>query len=292
MSSPRDLRRRIKSVSSTAQITRAMQMVAASKMRKAQEAALADASVRAPLYRIQRRRDDARPATSSIRCSRLARSEARGDSGRRGQGSVRRAEHERVPRRREVRPGVDRLHHRGPQGGAVRRPYAAASCGRVHLRRHADAIAEARAIAAFARELFLNGEVDEVQVVATRFVNTLTQTADHASSTCRSAPSPVSRSRACDRKRTSPATRAETLFEPSAEDVLGYLLPALPQFRSHFVLLNAKASEQSARMVAMKNATDNAEQLIKDLTPRIQQAPSGQHHARNSWKSPAGRLDD
>ena len=54
MSSPRDLRRRIKSVSGTAQITKAMQMVAASKMRKAQQAAIASMPFAHLLYRIQR----------------------------------------------------------------------------------------------------------------------------------------------------------------------------------------------------------------------------------------------
>ena len=58
----------------------------------------------------------------------------------------------------------------------------------------------------------------------------------------------------------------EFLFEPSAEQVLGALLPHNLNFRVYQILLEAKASEQSARMVAMKNATDNAQQLIKDLT--------------------------
>src|SRR6476620_5909154 len=55
MHSPRDLRRRIRSISSTAQITKAMQMVAASKMRKAQEAALAGRPFVQLMYRFQRR---------------------------------------------------------------------------------------------------------------------------------------------------------------------------------------------------------------------------------------------
>ena len=54
MASPRELRRRIKSISGTAQITKAMQMVAASKMRKAQEAAIAAAPFARRMYRIQR----------------------------------------------------------------------------------------------------------------------------------------------------------------------------------------------------------------------------------------------
>jgi F-type H+-transporting ATPase subunit gamma len=55
-------------------------------------------------------------------------------------------------------------------------------------------------------------------------------------------------------------------FESDEKVVLGELLPHSLNFQMHQILLEAKASEQSARMVAMKNATDNAKQIIKDLT--------------------------
>jgi F-type H+-transporting ATPase subunit gamma len=58
----------------------------------------------------------------------------------------------------------------------------------------------------------------------------------------------------------------EFLFEPAPEHVLGALLPHYLNYQIYQFLLEAKASEQSARMVAMKNATDNANQIIKDLT--------------------------
>ena len=76
MASPRELRRRIKSISGTAQITKAMQMVAASKMRKAQQAAIASAPFAHLLYACSGGHDAAR-STSSIRCSRCATVEAR-----------------------------------------------------------------------------------------------------------------------------------------------------------------------------------------------------------------------
>jgi F-type H+-transporting ATPase subunit gamma len=56
------------------------------------------------------------------------------------------------------------------------------------------------------------------------------------------------------------------LFEPDEGTVLGELLPHSLNFKIYQILLEAKASEHSARMVAMKNATDNAQQLIKELT--------------------------
>jgi F-type H+-transporting ATPase subunit gamma len=61
------------------------------------------------------------------------------------------------------------------------------------------------------------------------------------------------------------ADQAEVVFEPDVESVLGYLLERYLNIYLYYTLLNAKASEQSARMVSMKNATDSAETLIKDL---------------------------
>jgi F-type H+-transporting ATPase subunit gamma len=58
----------------------------------------------------------------------------------------------------------------------------------------------------------------------------------------------------------------EFRFEPSAEHILSYLFGHYLNVLLYTVLLNAKASEQSARMVSMKSATDNANAMIKDLT--------------------------
>lgn len=124
---------------------------------------------------------------------------------------------------------------------------------------------QARAIAAFAREMFLKREVDEVRVVATRFVNTLTQTALCLEylpiGQITSLSMPIARLE----DEEVAADSSEVLFEPSPEALFGFLLPRYLDIYMYQVLLNAKASEQSARMVSMKNATDNAEQLIKDL---------------------------
>ena len=72
MASPRELRRRIKSITSTSQITRAMQMVASSKMRKAQQATLMTRPFAQLLYRIQRRAATTRPRLHASRCWRCA----------------------------------------------------------------------------------------------------------------------------------------------------------------------------------------------------------------------------
>jgi F-type H+-transporting ATPase subunit gamma len=56
------------------------------------------------------------------------------------------------------------------------------------------------------------------------------------------------------------------ILEPSLDALLDHLLPHFVYFKVYHLILESKASEHSARMVAMKNATDNAKQLIKDLT--------------------------
>jgi F-type H+-transporting ATPase subunit gamma len=131
----------------------------------------------------------------------------------------------------------------------------------------APLFSEARAISKFAREMFLEGEVDRVDVLFTDFVSTLTQKPALRSFL------PVGEIKAVTsgihRDRTAEAlvpSATEFLFEPNVEQVLGALLPHSLNFQIYQILLEAKASEQSARMVAMKNATDNANQIIKDLT--------------------------
>ena len=133
---------------------------------------------------------------------------------------------------------------------------------------------ESRAIATLARDLFLKHEVDEVLIAATRFVNTLVQQAvvleflpvgDIRGVEVPNAPKPDAR--AVDSR--------EFVFEPGVEDILEFLLGHYLNVVVHLVLLNAKASEQSARMVSMKNASDNADGLIKELTLALNRLRQG-----------------
>ena len=126
---------------------------------------------------------------------------------------------------------------------------------------------EARAISKFAQDLFLKGEVDRVDVLYTNFINTLTQKPEIRQLL------PIGELTAVEAGVSGHGEAAglkkselEYLFEPGAAVVLGNLLPHYLNFQVFQFLLEAKASEHSARMVAMKSATDNAKQLIKDLT--------------------------
>jgi F-type H+-transporting ATPase subunit gamma len=263
MNSPRDLRRRIKSISGTAQITKAMQMVAASKMRKAQQAAVAAQPFARLLYRIQRHataraQDFGHPLLEVREVRRRAVVLVAADKGLCG----------------ALNTNVFRL---ASQFDAASTVYitagrkAAQFVARTRRQLAAEfaygdspVFAEARAIASFARDLFLNKEVDQVLLIATRFVNTLTQepvTMEYL---------PVGAIKSlklpdAEAVEQLAADTEETLFEPSAEVVLNYLIGQYLNIYVYFVLLNAKASEQSARMVSMKNATDSAETLIDSL---------------------------
>lgn len=263
MNSPRDLRRRIRSISSTAQITKAMQMVAASKMRKAQLAALAGRPFVQVLYRIQREattrvRDFTHPLLERREVRNRAIILVGADKGLCG----------------ALNSNLFRLAAEfDPQSTLFITAGRRAAQFIVRSRRQLVAefaygdtpqFSEARAIASFARNLFLKREVDRVQLVATRFVNTLTQetlcveflpVGEIAALTI-----PGVRS-----EEDLAADTTEAVFEPNPEFVLSYLLSHYLDIYIYQVLLNAKASEQSARMVSMKNATDSAESLIKDL---------------------------
>ena len=263
MSSPRDLRRRIRSISSTAQITRAMQMVAASKMRKAQLAALAGRPFVQVLYRIQREattrmRDFSHPLLEHREVRRTAIILIGADKGLCGalnSNLFRMAADFDVPSTLFITAG-----RRAAQFIARTKRQLVAE----FVYGDTPQFSEARAIAAFARSLFLKGEVDQVQIIATRFVNTLTQ---HP--LCLEF-LPVGEIKAMRipgvrSEEDLAADTTESVFEPSPEFVLSYLLSHYLDIYIYQVLLNAKASEQSARMVSMKNATDSAEGLIKDL---------------------------
>jgi F-type H+-transporting ATPase subunit gamma len=128
--------------------------------------------------------------------------------------------------------------------------------------------AEARAISKFVQQMFLKGEVDAVDILFPRFINTLTQSPQTGAVSAHRPKFPPRPPASMRRPRNWPPPAGPRTFdfEPDEETVLGELLPHSLNFQMHQILLETKASEQSARMVAMKNATDNAKQIIKDLT--------------------------
>jgi F-type H+-transporting ATPase subunit gamma len=264
MAGTRELRRRIRSIRSTAQITKAMQMVAASKMRKAQEAAIAVRPFIRLVYRIQRRAvtrvsDFSHPLLDVRPVKKRLVILVASDKGLCG----------------ALNSNLFRLVGRYDPKSTVfitAGRKAAQFVARTRRQLVADfpygdtpRFAEARVIAAMARDLFLKSEVDEVILVATRFVNTLTQQAMAVEYL------PIGEIKGirmpdADPEHVLAADTTEFRFEPSPEHILSYLFGHYLNVLLYTVLLNAKASEQSARMVSMKSATDNANSMIKDLT--------------------------
>lgn len=268
MPSTRDIRRRIRSVKSTAQITKAMQMVASSKMKKAQDAALAGRPYATLMNSVlgevleHSSGDFSHPLMEKRTVQKRAVVVVSTDKGLCGALNSNLArELIKFDPQTTVFVTVGR---KASQFIARTRRQLAAEFTYSDTPR----FPEARAISRAVREMFTKGEVDAVDVLFTRFINTLSQTATvipllpvveltRQNTGLRSAPDPEAAKR---------PDVPEFLFEPSPQQVLGELLPHWVNFLMYQVLLEAKASEHSARMVAMKNATDNAKGLIKDLT--------------------------
>jgi F-type H+-transporting ATPase subunit gamma len=273
MPSTRDIRRRIRSVKNTAQITKAMQMVASSKMRKAQLAALAGRPYAVLMNQVivstsRGAEDFVHPLMDKREVRKrgvLAVTTDKGLCGALNSNLGREAMKWDKESTVYVTAG-----RKGSQFVARTRRNLAAE----FTYKDAPIFSEARAISRKLQDMFLNGEVDCVDVIYTRFVNTLTQRVEvrrllpigELHVLLNETALTPQQQEVKEQTEALAAQHAEHLYEPSAERVLGAILPHFVNFIVYQALLEAKASEHSARMVAMKNATDNAKQLIKDLT--------------------------
>ena len=267
MPSTRDIRRRIKSVRNTAQITKAMQMVAAAKMRRAQQAALAGrpyatlmngvlAEAASRMTGFTHPFLEARPVKQRAV---ILVSTDRGLCGALNSNLLR----ETAKFDKTTTTYITAGRKASQFVARTKRPLAAE-----FTYKDTPLFAEARAVSKFAQDLFLKREVEAVDILFTSFVNTLEQRPQVVPFL------PVAKVQSVAAGMHSHAgakdlpggSEVPFFFEPDEETVLEQLLPHSLNFRVYQILLEAKASEHSARMVAMKNATDNAQQLIKDLT--------------------------
>ena len=259
MANTRDIRRRIKSVKNTAQITKAMQMVAASKMRKAQQAALAGHPYSEVLNRVLvSLRDlvtetahpllESRPVKKSLV---LLVTSDKGLCGALNTNVLREAA--------ALDTSATEFVASGKKGASF-----LARTGRNMIADFAlpdsPSFLQTKAISKFCLEKFLSGEVDRLSVLYPKFVNTLTQKPVLVPLL------PISKEAAEGHDHDDKSAGAQFLFEPDADEVLNAVLPYYFHFTVFQMILDARASEQSARMVAMKSATDNAKSLVKDLT--------------------------
>jgi F-type H+-transporting ATPase subunit gamma len=266
MASTRDIRRRIKSVKNTRQITKAMELVAASKMKRAQQATLAG-----------------RPY-AQLMAEMLGALASRVDE----------AQHPFLTHREVKTRGVLLITTNIGLCGAlnanllkqvteIKSPVKYVTIGRKGTqfiaRTKRDLIAdfkvddrgsfnEVKVAVEFMMKQFLEGVIDTIEVLYPRFKNTLVQqtvlrpvlpltNVRDFIQNLQSESGAVSKPQSDER---------EILFEPNAPQVLEALLPFYVNRYIHQLVLSAKASEFSARMVAMKTANDNASNLIDDLS--------------------------
>ena len=264
MASTRDIRRRIKSVKNTRQITKAMELVAASKMKKAQQVALAG-----------------RPY-AQLMANMLAALAPR----------VSETQHPLLSRREvKVRGIILVTTDKGLCGplnanlfklvAEIKTPVKYVAIGRkgaqflARTKRTVLAdfsvndrvpFGEIKTPVEFLVKLFLEGTVDTVEVIYSRYKNTLVQEAivrpvlplSNVADFVTHLRAESGHSQALDTR--------DMLFEPNADAVLAALLPFYVNRYVYQLVLSAKASEHSARMVAMKTAKDNATSLLGDLT--------------------------
>ena len=265
MASTQDLRRRIKSIRNIGQLTKAMQMVAASKMRKAQQHALAGRPYAKLMNRVlvslQKRTDPKLHPLLQVREVKrelvIVISSDKGLAGALNTNLLREA------------ANFDPAKTVFVVAGRKARQFLARTRREVVADfelRDAPTFPETKPIAQFATERFLSGEVDRVSVLYTHFINTINQRP------VVQAVFPISDFdvMGAEGQPTADSSADDPmggyLFEPTAEAVLDVILPYYVQYEVFQMILDARASEHSARMVAMKNATDNAQTLIKDLT--------------------------
>jgi len=259
VASQRDIRRRIGAVRNIKQITRAMQFVAASKLKRAQDATLAARpysdvidEVLADLATVLGAEDHPLLAEREPGGKRLIVlvTTDRGLAGPLNTNTIRFAARDITESKGELavvtvgRKGRDAMRRAGV-------PLEAHFAGFGDRPAFADVIPLARLIT----DDFLERKFDRVDIIYSRFVTTLTQRPE----VYRLLPVEPS-------EDTEGIPGNQFIFEPNAGAVLEQLLPRYVATRLFQAVLESKASEESSRMVAMKNATENAEELIEDLT--------------------------
>ncbi|HPZ42711.1 MAG TPA: ATP synthase F1 subunit gamma [Bacillota bacterium] len=271
MASLRDLRRRIKSIKSTQQITKAMKAVSAARMRKAQDAVLFarpySKRIRAVLGRLAVASTDVEHPLLAVRePKKIAYIVMTADRGLCGgfNSNVIRAALQEIGK-----TNVDfELITVGRKGRDFfqRRKYKIAK-QYVGLGEEVK-YATARDIASFVMEKYSAGEYDEVYLIYSQFINVLVQRP--VMHKILPAEPPV------DEKTEEDTKKVEYIFEPSAEAVLTELLPKYIENAIFHGLLETKAGFYSAQMTAMDNATKNASEMIDQLTLNLNRARQAQ----------------
>ena len=257
MANIRLIRRRIRSIQSTAKITKAIEMVATSKMRRAQERDLAG-----------------RPYAEKIQqvLSDLVAQEGSGVHPLLRRRETKRIEIVHITPDRGLCGGLNTNMNRSAGSFILEQVSPAVLItvgrkGRDYMMRYGrevraeftgigdrPSLLDTLPISRIVMEDYASGYVDAVYLAYTRFINTMSQR-------------PVLQQLLpVEPARTERAAEVDYIYEPGRKAVLADLLPRFVEMQLYHAVLESIASEQSARMVAMRNATENAKELIEDLT--------------------------
>ncbi|NLN88220.1 MAG: F0F1 ATP synthase subunit gamma [Syntrophomonadaceae bacterium] len=260
----REFKRRIRSVQSTQQITKAMKMVSAAKLRRAQEAAEASRpyteTLQGTLARLVGLSSDVEHPLLAKRpeVTKVGYIVVTADKGLCGGFNT-----------NIIRAALDALaaDERQPEKGMI----AVGRKGRDFFRKRGGleaefvnlgdkvSYADAREIAQYIMNAYENEEFDEVYVVYARFVNAIRQVPTVEKILPIEPPEETGSSE----------IKVEYIYEPSAEEILLNLLPRYVGSLVYHALLESKASEHGARMTAMGNASENAGEIIDALTLKM-----------------------
>ena len=271
----RDLRRRIRSVRNTAQLTQAMKMVAAAKLRRSQEAMLAARPYSAALGRVlvevsRRAHPELHPLLAARPEKKVDLLVCTGDRGLAGAFNTNilkaaelwRADRERAGIKVEVTPVG-----RKANDYFRRRPSIPTRRGPTEVFRGLT-FDLARDIAADFEQRFVEGETDGVFIAFNEFRSVIAQKVTVQ-------PILPLAELVGEQPDGYEPSQSDYIYEPAPEKLLGHLLTRYVAFRMYHALLESAAAENAARMSAMENATRNGEEMIGKLTlqmNRVRQA--------------------
>jgi F-type H+-transporting ATPase subunit gamma len=268
MSSTKELRGRIRSIKNTAKVTKAMELVSAAKMRRSQEQALKGRSYSILINKVLRNiatRIDKSAHPLLVREENekegiLLITTNRGLCGSLNSNLFRKA--------LDIQGEVSFITV-GKKGQMFVSKSAKPLAADFELLERPDN-QSSRTISRFLINAYLSGEFNKIHVIYTDFQSTLKQVATMRQLL------PIIDIEILNALADAEKTSDDYIFEPSADSVLETILPHYVQMEIYQVLLEAAASEHSARMVAMKNASDNASELVGDLTLAYNQVRQAQ----------------
>ena len=266
MANTREIRRRIRSVENTAKITNAIQLVAASKMRRAQDRALQARpyaekmqAVLGHLSGIAGDPETAHPLLERREINETTVILITPDRGLCGGliANLERHTGEIVLGPEAGGSGDISMIPVGRKGGDYFQRFGISFRASFQELGDYPGLAETQPISRIAIDDYTEGRVDQVLLVYASFINTVSQAPVTV---------PILPVEPPPAEDDGSSAEAQYIFEPTPQDVLADLLPRYVDLLVYQAVLEAAASEQSARMVAMRNATDAANDMIADLT--------------------------